>query len=274
MTHCPADSNDATVCTSFAFSAPVRRRRAGPPQSCIRRAFTLVELLVVIGIVALLVSILLPAVSKARESARRAACLSNLRQVHLTFYLYAQANRDRVPIGYRGGNRQWDSMVFSSTSKRLVLYELLYQSGYMKDPRVFFCPSEVDPQSLMNSGINPWPPGDPSKQVYAGYGGRAETLLPDDLSTIAPGVMPRLSNFPQQSDPRRSVPHAPAPEHATPRRDQRVIRRWFGALGAAIQLRRPASAVRVDLGNMEFISMGDLAEAGHAVILFRNEQEL
>jgi prepilin-type processing-associated H-X9-DG protein len=151
--------------------------------------------MVVIGIVALLVGILMPAVSRARETARRAACLSNLRQVHLTFYLYAQANQDRVPIGYRGGNRQWDSMVFSATSKRLVLYGLLYQSGYMKDPRVFFCPSEVDPQSSLDSEVNPWPPGNPSKQIYAGYGGRAETLLPDDLSTIAPGVMPRLTKF-------------------------------------------------------------------------------
>jgi prepilin-type processing-associated H-X9-DG protein len=165
------------------------------PRGACAGGLTLVELMVVIGIIGLQVGILLPAVSRARETARRAACLSNLRQVHMTFYLYAQANHDRVPIGYRGGNRQWDSMVFSSTSHRLVLYGLLFQSGYMKDPRVFFCPSEVDPQSVLNSQINPWPPGNPAKQVYAGYGGRAETLLPDDLSTIAPGVMPRLVNF-------------------------------------------------------------------------------
>jgi len=151
-------------------------------------------LIVVVGIVALLTAILLPAMSHARETARRTACLSNLRQVHLCFYFYAQSNQDRVPIGYRGGNRQWDSMVSSNTARRLVLYGLLYQAGYMKDPRIFYCPSEIDPQSMYNSSTNPWPPVT-SKQIYAGYAGRAETLLPDDLSTIAPGVMPKLINF-------------------------------------------------------------------------------
>jgi prepilin-type processing-associated H-X9-DG protein len=149
----------------------------------------------VIGIVALLISILLPALTRARESARRVACLSNLRQVHLTFMLYAQDNHDRVPIGYRVNNRQFNSMVFSSTSKKFVLFGVLYKAGYMKDPRIFFCPSEVDPQSILNSNVNVWPPGDPTKQVYAGYSGRAETLIPDDLSTASPLTFPKLSNF-------------------------------------------------------------------------------
>ena len=160
-----------------------------------RRGFTLVELLVVIGIVALLISILLPTLTRARESARRAACLSNLRQVHLTFMFYAQDNRDRVPIGYRVNNRQFNSMVFSSTSKKFVLFGVLYKAGYMKDPRIFFCPSEVDPQSLLRSNLNAWPPGNPTQQVYAGYGGRADSLIPDDLSTANPLTFPKLANF-------------------------------------------------------------------------------
>jgi len=62
-----------------------------------RAAFTLVELLVVIGIIALLISILLPALSRARESATAVACASNLRQVGQALMLYANANKGKPP---------------------------------------------------------------------------------------------------------------------------------------------------------------------------------
>src|SRR4051812_22817807 len=68
----------ATFCRRFA---------AGKPG-----AFTLVELLVVIGIIAILVAILLPTVSRARSMSRRTACLSNLRQVGTAIHDYANAN--------------------------------------------------------------------------------------------------------------------------------------------------------------------------------------
>ena len=74
--------------------------------------FTLVELLVVIGIIALLISILLPALNKAREQAKRTACLSNLRSLAQLAHVYAAENRGRWPLSamsvtYQRSNPQY-----------------------------------------------------------------------------------------------------------------------------------------------------------------------
>ena len=66
-----------------------------------RRAFTLVELLVVIGIISVLASMLFPVFSSARGSARQAACISNQRQLGMALAMYVQDFDDRyVPNGY------------------------------------------------------------------------------------------------------------------------------------------------------------------------------
>jgi prepilin-type N-terminal cleavage/methylation domain-containing protein/prepilin-type processing-associated H-X9-DG protein len=167
-----------------------------------RSAFTLIELLVVIGIIAVIIAILLPALSKARESSNRTQCLSNLRQVGMAFRFYAMSNRDQVPLGYRKGadgpQKQLNSMVYSGTAHRYVIFGWMYAAGYMNSPKVFFCPSEINPQSMFNSPSNPWPPGpdgNPNAQTYCGYGCRPDIFLPDDPATYTSMTLPRLLQF-------------------------------------------------------------------------------
>jgi prepilin-type N-terminal cleavage/methylation domain-containing protein/prepilin-type processing-associated H-X9-DG protein len=88
---------------------------ARPGQPSVRRAFTLIELLVVIAIVAVLLSILLPSLSKAREAARRVICASNQRQIAIAMTTYANANKEMIP---REGNvdpvrPQWNRVYLS-----------------------------------------------------------------------------------------------------------------------------------------------------------------
>jgi prepilin-type processing-associated H-X9-DG protein/prepilin-type N-terminal cleavage/methylation domain-containing protein len=61
------------------------------------RAYTLVEMLVVIGVIGILVSILVPVLARARASAARAACANNMRQLSAAYVIYANANRDTPP---------------------------------------------------------------------------------------------------------------------------------------------------------------------------------
>lgn len=188
-----------------------------------QRAFTLVELLVVIGIIALLISILLPALNKARESAARVSCLSNMRQCYMELRLYANAHGDQVPIGYSWNQRNrsnvtWDPVGGSNYSQPqgwFIQMGYLHYAGQMRSPLIWFCPSQrTDTTSSYNyrtsnpSGAwNLWPPGNypnpawSNKTSRVGYYSRPEvnwatysSYSQTNLPSV-PSKLPRLTRL-------------------------------------------------------------------------------
>ena len=133
-------------------------------------AFTLIELLVVLSIFAVLVALLLPALGSARAAAMDTQCKANLRSTHQLLYSYAADQRDKLPLGYRGGRMQWNTMVYSGTSGKFVLFGRLFIDGYASDGQALYCPAETASSQAYGTADNPWPPGeDPSANVQAGY---------------------------------------------------------------------------------------------------------
>jgi prepilin-type N-terminal cleavage/methylation domain-containing protein len=128
--------------------------------------FTLVELLVVIGIIALLVSILLPALNKARKQAAMVKCQSNMRQIALAVNIYTGENKAQLPFCNWGGvndntvygygwlfarpDRRGPYQPYKGGPEMAVVSGVLWQ--YLKDTRIYHCPLD-DSTSRLGTNV-------------------------------------------------------------------------------------------------------------------------
>jgi prepilin-type N-terminal cleavage/methylation domain-containing protein/prepilin-type processing-associated H-X9-DG protein len=140
--------------------------------SCLKSGFTLIEILVVLGIVTLLAAILFPVFNSVRTSARTATCASNLRQISVAISLYVQDNTQRYPLIRQQMGCSWVDTVYP----------------YTKSTEVFKCPANEHGQYVPGCS-----PEDPMVSSIGGpkYGdnGSYDMVTPftETKSTIEPG---------------------------------------------------------------------------------------
>ncbi len=181
-------------------------------RSRVPSAFTLVELLVVIGIIAVLVGILIPALARARSASNRAVCLSNQRQIATALVLYAHDNKGAIPPAPTWANQSlmweayFDPAVFGTRRDAEVLDNwfglgFLFATKTIKDPRAFYCPEMAMPLFTYPTGwesAQTWNAGLRGVKaigyIYRVFGQKSPPMTDADVKEIRGLKMGKMKN--------------------------------------------------------------------------------
>lgn len=180
-----------------------------------RRGFTLVELLVVIGVIAVLIALLLPALNGARKQARATTCLSQLRQIGLGMQMYANASSGVVPLGLcrvwnwdggQGSALYWDD--FLKGADLCGSGTANWQQALVPNDKVFYCPQNREMDAL-NPGVYGSPSVDERNAGMRDLNWGSDPTKQSVLPHVRPSKVKRNTQFPVLIDSTMSVQKFP-----------------------------------------------------------------
>lgn len=163
--------------SNLAHSQTAARYKPQPAPSS--RAFTLVDILVSMTVIAVLMGLLLPSLSGIRETSRRVVCGSNIRQFGLGIAMYAQDYRDTVPfssfVGHRDDDPKWRPDLTMTVRVDPMQWDglgILFDRGYTPAVGIYYCPSHIGDHPATRY-TDPWALG--RGELIANYQFRGES---------------------------------------------------------------------------------------------------
>lgn len=165
-----------------------KRNLVALPGAQKKQGFTLIELLVVIAIIAILAAILFPVFARARENARRASCMSNMKQLGLAFMQYTQDYDEQLPTNGAPSGAippySWDVCIAPYSGVKV-------QSG--SSPAIFRCPSDTSADTKRSYAV-------PYSGNYAPDGGASNVFGYDGTATPPLLIGVKIASIPQPAE--------------------------------------------------------------------------